>query len=140
MNGFELHPQLAADTHAVGDLALCRVLLMDDSNWPWVILVPRRPGMREICELSDDDQVALVRESSLLASNLIEMYAPEKLNVAALGNQVPQLHLHHIVRHSYDPAWPKPVWGALPRQPYAPARAKETVKRLAFNLGLPYPT
>ena len=140
MNGFELHPQLAADTHCVGDLPLCRVLLMDDSNWPWAILVPRRPGVREICELSDADQITLVRESSLLAGNLIEMFKADKLNLAALGNQVPQLHLHHIVRHSDDPAWPRPVWGALPRQPYAPARATETVKRLAFQLGLPYPT
>ena len=137
---FDLHPQLAADTHLVGDLALCRVLLMDDSNWPWVILVPRRPAIREVFELSDPDQVALMRESSLVGGNLIEMFQGDKLNVAALGNQVPQLHLHHIVRHTYDPAWPKPVWGALPRQPYLPARAKETVKRLAFNLGLPYPT
>ena len=140
MNDFELHPQLKADTHLVGDLALCRVLLMDDSNWPWVILVPRRPAVREICELNDIDQVTLIRESSLVGGNLIELFAADKLNVAALGNQVPQLHLHHIVRHSYDPAWPKPVWGALPRQLYTPARAKETVKRLAFNLGLPYPT
>lgn len=139
MNGFALHPQLAADCFVVGDLPLCRVLLMDDSNWPWFILVPRRPALREICELSDEDQVALVRESSLLASTLIETFSADKLNIAALGNQVPQLHLHHIVRHSYDPAWPKPVWGALPRQPYAPARAKETVKKLAFQLGLPYP-
>jgi diadenosine tetraphosphate (Ap4A) HIT family hydrolase len=136
---FELHPQLAADTHPVGDLPLCRVLLMDDANWPWVILVPRRPDLREICELSDADQHTLIRESSLVASNLIELFNADKLNVAALGNQVPQLHLHHIVRHTYDPAWPKPVWGALPRQPYAPAKARETVKRLAFQLGLPYP-
>ena len=139
MNGFALHPTLAADTHPVGDLPLCRVLLMDDSNWPWFILVPRRPEVREICELSDADQVALVRESSLIATTLIELFQADKLNVAALGNQVPQLHLHHIVRHSYDPAWPKPVWGALPRQPYPPARAKETVKKLAFQLGLAAP-
>lgn len=140
MNAFELHPQLKADTHLVGDLPLCRVLLMDDANWPWAILVPRRAGIREICELSDADQVALVRESSLLAANLIDQFKADKLNVAALGNQVPQLHLHHIVRHAYDPAWPKPVWGALPRQPYLPAKARETVKKLAFQLGLPYPT
>ena len=139
MNGFELHPQLKADTHFVGDLPLCRALLMDDANWPWVILVPRRPDVREVFELSDQDQVVLVRESSLLAANLSDMFKADKLNIAALGNQVPQLHLHHIVRHSYDPAWPKPVWGALPRQPYSPAKAKETVKRLAFQLGLPYP-
>jgi len=133
---FELHPQLAADTHLVGDLMLCRVLLMDDASWPWLILVPRRAGIREIYELNDADQVQLVRESSQLAATLLELFKPDKLNIAALGNVVPQLHLHHIARHTYDAAWPSPVWGRLPRQPYEPARARETVRRVAFDLGL----
>ena len=137
MNGFALHPQLTAETHPVGDLPLSRVLLMDDSNWPWLILVPRRADIREICELDDEDQVQLMRESSQLASALLELFKPDKLNIAALGNLVPQLHLHHIVRHSYDAAWPSPVWGRLPRQPYLPARARERVRQLGFQLGLP---
>lgn len=136
---FELHPQLAADTHPVGDLALCRILLMDDANWPWVILVPRRPDIREICELSDDDQVALVRESSRLAGALQTLFTPDKLNIAALGNVVPQLHLHHVARHRGDPAWPKPVWGTRPRKPYDLADAHAIVAKLAAELRLPYP-
>ena len=139
MNTFTLHPQLVADTHPVGDLALCRVLLMDDANWPWVILVPRQPKISEICELSDADQVALIRESSRIAGTLQELFTPDKLNVAALGNQVPQLHLHHIARHRGDPAWPKPVWGARPRRPYDLADARAIIDKLAFALGVPYP-
>lgn len=137
MGTFELHPQLASDTHPVGDLPLCRVLLMDDANWPWAILVPRRPGVREAYELGADDQAQLARESSQVAAAMAALFAADKMNVAALGNVVPQLHLHHIVRHRDDPAWPRPVWGALPRQPYAPAAARAAVARLAAALGLP---
>lgn len=136
---FELHPQLASDTHPIGDLALCRVLLMDDAHWPWVILVPRRAAIREIFELGEADRVQLLRESSQLAANMVEVFEADKMNVAALGNVVPQLHLHHIARHVGDPAWPKPVWGQLPRQPYAPDELRRTLDRLAFSLGLPYP-
>ena len=136
---FELHPQLAADTHPVGDLALCRVLLMDDAHWPWAILVPRRAAVREIFELGEADQAQLLRESSLVARRMAELFAADKMNVAALGNVVPQLHVHHIVRHRGDPAWPKPVWGQLPRQPYDAAAARATVARLAAALDLPEP-
>jgi len=134
---FELHPQLERDTHPVGDLALCRVLLMDDAHWPWVILVPRRPAVREICDLTEADQQQLVRESSQVARVLRALYRADKLNVAALGNVVPQLHLHHIVRHTDDPAWPRPVWGALPRRSYDPMQARATVERLQLELEIP---
>lgn len=136
---FELHPQLAADTHPVGDLALCRVLLMDDAGWPWLILVPRRPGVREVHELDPDDQARLIGESSLAARAMATLFAADKMNLAALGNVVPQLHVHVIARHHGDPAWPRPVWGARPRQPYDGPAARATAARVAAALGLPAP-
>jgi diadenosine tetraphosphate (Ap4A) HIT family hydrolase len=132
--GFLLHPQLAAETHPVGDLPLCRVLLMDDAGYPWTILVPRRAGVREICELADADQQTLIRESSELARALLRVYAPDKLNVAALGNVVPQLHVHHIARYATDAAWPHPVWGRVPRRPYPPDAAQAAVEALRAAL------
>ena len=127
---FELHPQLAADCAVVGDLPLCRLLLMDDANYPWCILVPRRPGIREIHELVEADQVALLREVSALSEALQTLFAADKMNVAALGNVVPQLHVHVIARRVGDAAWPRPVWGAVPRQPYAEAEREGVVALL----------
>ncbi len=115
---FELHPQLEADTFFVANLELCRLLLMNDANYPWLILVPRVPDVREIYQLSDADQRLLLKESSQLSSALMALFKGDKLNVAALGNMVPQLHIHHIVRYSDDPSWPKPVWGQSPPVPY----------------------
>ena len=115
---FTLHPQLAADTFVLGDFSLCRLLLMNEANFPWFILVPRRAGIREIFELSDDDQQQLLRESSHLARLLVGTFRADKLNIAALGNLVPQLHLHHVVRHRDDPCWPAPVWGKLAARSY----------------------
>ncbi|HUS25384.1 MAG TPA: HIT family protein [Candidatus Binatia bacterium] len=132
--GFELHPQLAADTLPVGDAPLCRVLLMNDARWPWCILVPRRAGVREIYELSDADQQQLLRESSRMGRALMQRFDGEKLNVAALGNVVPQLHVHHVVRHAADPAWPAPVWGRPPAQPYEERAARERVTLIAEAL------
>ena len=117
--GFALHPRLEADTVAVGDWPLCRVLLMNDAQYPWFILVPRREGAREIYQLSDADQAQLLRESSQLSRALMQAFRGDKLNVAALGNVVPQLHLHHIVRYASDPAWPGAVFGRHPPQPYS---------------------
>lgn len=119
--GFELHPRLAADTVALGDFALCRLLLMDDAQYPWFILVPRRHGLREIHEMPDTDQQQLIRESAQLSRALLAAFGGDKLNIAALGNLVPQLHLHHIVRFTSDPAWPAPVWGRHPPLRYEPA-------------------
>jgi diadenosine tetraphosphate (Ap4A) HIT family hydrolase len=115
---FTLHPRLAADTVALGDLALCRVLLMNDAQYPWFILVPRREGAREVYLLDEADQQQLWRESARLSRALVQAFGGDKLNVAALGNVVPQLHLHHIVRYATDPAWPAPVWGKHPARPY----------------------
>ncbi len=127
MSDFFLHPRLQADCHVIGDFALSRVLLLDDRRYPWVILVPRRTGVREVHELNRDDRILLLDESCRLGAFLLETFHGEKLNLGALGNLVPQLHLHHIVRHSGDPAWPGPVWGHSPAAPYP---ADELAQRL----------
>ncbi|WP_305045259.1 HIT domain-containing protein [Geoalkalibacter sp.] len=132
---FELHPQLEADTIALGDFPLCRLLLMNDAAYPWFILVPRRSGIREIYELDDADQAALLQESSFLARRLAEVFAADKINIAALGNLVPQLHVHHIVRYTQDPAWPAPVWGRFPARPYAPPELAAMLLKVGEVLG-----
>ena len=131
---FELHPRLAADAFVLGDFPLCRLLLMNDAQYPWFILVPRRENAREIYLLEERDQAQLLRESSLLARALMEAFAGEKLNLAALGNVVPQLHLHHIVRYAADAAWPGPVFGRHPPQPYADAARAHCLSALRPHL------
>ena len=116
----ELHPQLARDCEAVGRFPLCRLLLIRDANYPWFILVPDRDGISEIYQLPESDREQLMCESCALSEVLVERFRPDKLNLAALGNLVPQLHLHHLVRYRDDPAWPGPVWGRLPAKPYTP--------------------
>ena len=115
---FALHPRLAADTFALGDFPLCRLLLMNDAQYPWCILVPRREGAREIYLLEERDQQQLLRESAALSRAMMDAFGGHKLNVAALGNVVPQLHVHHIVRYPADASWPGPVWGRHPPRPY----------------------
>ena len=115
---FELHPRLQADTQILGDLPLCRVLLAKDSQYPWLILVPRVAGLREIHHLPPEQQQQLMRESCAVATLMEHALNPDKINVAALGNLVPQLHLHHVARFSTDAAWPGPIWGAYPAIPY----------------------
>lgn len=130
---FSLDPQLAKDTVLLGRLRLCQLLLMNDSNYPWFILVPERENLRELHELSDTDSLQFLEESTLLARALNKGLQPYKLNIAALGNVVSQLHVHHIVRYQYDPAWPAPVWGKLPAKPYYSAeisKLKDLLTRL----------
>jgi len=115
---WSLHPQLAADTVPVCDLALSRLLVMNDGNFPWLILVPRRAGVSEIIDLGDE-QALLMNELALVSRALKDETRCDKLNVAAIGNVVPQLHIHVVARRKGDAAWPKPVWGALPRRAYA---------------------
>jgi diadenosine tetraphosphate (Ap4A) HIT family hydrolase len=132
---FALHPQLAHDATPVGDLPLARVLLMNDANYPWLILVPRRAGAVEILDLADADQFTLMREIAL-ASRALKAVAPcDKLNVAAIGNVVPQLHVHVVARRRGDAAWPKPVWGAAPATPYEAAARDALKTRLREALG-----
>lgn len=118
VNSFALHPQLSRDCAIVGYYPLCVLLLMRDANYPWFILVPQRSGVSEIFELSQADQHQLLNESTLLSRAIVTAFHGDKLNVAALGNIVPQLHVHHVVRRRSDPAWPAPVWGTVPRKPY----------------------
>jgi diadenosine tetraphosphate (Ap4A) HIT family hydrolase len=117
-DAFALDPRLAADTHTVLELPLSRVLLMDDMRFPWLILVPRTPGLRELTELARDEQHALLDEINRAAHVLHAIAKPDKLNIAALGNVVPQLHVHVIARFVGDAAWPRPVWGIGERVPY----------------------
>jgi diadenosine tetraphosphate (Ap4A) HIT family hydrolase len=119
---FCLDPRLQQDTIALGRFPLSLLLLMNDRTYPWLILVPQRSGIREIYELALADQQQLLRESSHLAATLAAHFCPDKLNIAALGNVVPQLHLHHVVRYPGDPAWPGPVWGKTPPVPYLPGQ------------------
>lgn len=132
---FTLHERLAADSFVLGDFPLCRLLLMNDANYPWFILVPRRSGAREIYLLNEADQRLLWAESARLSRAIMHAYAGEKLNVAALGNMVPQLHLHHIVRHASDAAWPGPVWGKAPALSYTDAQRAERIARLRQQFG-----
>lgn len=121
---WSLHPQLERDTVPIGDLALCRALLIDDANYPWMLLVPRRPGIVEIIDLPDSEQTQLMAEIAQASRAIRSATGCEKINVAALGNVVPQLHVHVIARIRGDAAWPKPVWGAVPAIAYkAPALA-----------------
>jgi diadenosine tetraphosphate (Ap4A) HIT family hydrolase len=119
MTDFTLHERLAADTIEVTQWPLSLVLLMNARQWPWLILVPRRPSIRELYELSKPDQHALMSEIVWASERLAQLVRPDKINVAALGNAVPQLHVHVIARFTRDPAWPKPVWGTVPPEPYS---------------------
>ena len=111
---YELHPQLADDTAPVIELALCEVRLMDDANHPWLVLVPKVPDAVELIDLTAAQRTLLTAEIDDAARVLKALFQPDKLNVAALGNQVPQLHVHVIARYRDDIAWPRPVWGAVP--------------------------
>ena len=116
---FSLAPELQRDCIELADWPLCKVLLMNDSQYPWFILVPRVAGVKEIIDLSEELQITLLQESGKLSKLLQQVFNPDKLNVAALGNMVPQLHVHHIARFKSDAAWPAPVWGKLPAIPYS---------------------
>ncbi|MBN4057571.1 HIT domain-containing protein [Pseudoalteromonas sp. D15MCD-2] len=115
---FSLAPELQRDCIELADWPLCKVLLMNDSQYPWFILVPRVAGVKEIIDLSEELQITLLQESGKLSKLLQQVFNPDKLNVAALGNMVPQLHVHHIARFTTDAAWPTPIWGKLPAVPY----------------------
>ncbi len=131
-----LHPQLEADTATVGDLPLSRLLVSNDANFPWLLLVPRRPRVREIIDLSDADQAQLMIEIAMVSRALKAVTSCEKLNVAAIGNMVPQLHVHVVARLRGDPAWPKPIWGVLPARAYDPAARDRFVAALCGAIPL----
>jgi diadenosine tetraphosphate (Ap4A) HIT family hydrolase len=129
-----IDPRLLQDCLVLGRFELCHLLLMRDANYPWLILVPDRDGVSEVHQLDDADQLLLLRESVLLSRLLEELFRPDKLNVAALGNVVAQLHVHHIVRYRHDVAWPAPVWGREPALPYTLAQQAALVERLTTPL------
>ena len=127
---YELHPQLADDTTPVIELPLCEVRLMDDANHPWLVLVPKLAGAVELIDLTPDQRGKLSADIDAAARALKTLFRPHKLNVAALGNLVPQLHVHVIARYTDDIAWPRPVWGAANARPYAPEDLIERVGAL----------
>lgn len=136
---WSLHPQLAADTVPVGDLPLSRVLLANDANYPWLILVPRRPALTEIIDLAENEQVRLLGEIARVARTLKTITACDKLNIAAIGNVVSQLHIHIVARRKSDAAWPKPVWGAVPASTYVPKVRDQLIAALRAALPLDVP-
>lgn len=118
MTDVTLDPRLIEDTHPVTELPLCQLRLMDDTRYPWLVLIPRRTGAVEVFDMSEDDQQQLWREAGLLGRALKETLGGDKLNIATLGNMVPQLHLHLVLRREGDAAWPGPVWGQGQAEPY----------------------
>lgn len=130
----KLDPRLAQDCIYLGKLDLCQLLLVNDSQYPWCILVPDREKISELYELSDEDQLLLCRESSYLAACMMEVFSGDKMNIAAIGNIVPQLHVHHIVRYRSDAVWPSPVWGKLPAQAYSVMELASTIQKLQAQL------
>ncbi|MFT5162792.1 MAG: diadenosine tetraphosphate (Ap4A) HIT family hydrolase [Alteromonadaceae bacterium] len=134
---FKLHPQLSLECITLCDLKLCRVLLANDRQYPWFILVPMQNGIKEIIDLSEADQPLLWQESAKLSRVIQAIYGPDKLNVAALGNMVPQLHVHHVARFITDPAWPSPIWGKLPLVPYDESQIEVIKHELIATLTKP---
>lgn len=133
---FQLHPRLEQDCITIGGFELCRLLMMNDSQYPWFILVPERADLQEIYQLSKAERELLTEESSYLAENLAALYKADKMNIAAIGNRVPQLHIHHIVRYQTDKAWPAPVWGKFDAVPYSERQIADTLALIKDRLGM----
>ena len=136
-SAFSLHPQLAADTLHVGDFPLCRLLLMKDARYPWFILVPMQADLEELFDLSGCEQAQFWRECRALGKAMAQAFQPHKLNVAAIGNIVRQLHIHHVARYQQDDCWPKPVWGQLPALPLSEMEQLRRVELLCAALEYP---
>lgn len=127
---FQLHKRLAQDCIQLGRFELSLLLLMNDINYPWFILVPQRADITEIFDLSFSDQKQLAIESVLLSETLARVFKAHKMNTAAIGNLVPQLHIHHIVRYQNDRAWPAPIWGAFDPVPYTEIQLTTLINKL----------
>lgn len=138
-NSFTQDSRLTDSSHWIEDWPLCRVSLRNDKVWPWLYLVPRREGIREIFDLAEDDQTQLIREIARASKALQAIYAPDKINTAALGNMVPQLHVHVFARFKNDPAWPKPVWAVQQDEiPYTDQEATAEIQKIKnFFVKLP---
>ena len=133
---WSLHPQLARDTINIGDLPLCRALVINDANYPWLLLVPRRAGMVELIDLGEVERAQLMTEIARVAHALKDVTRCDKLNIAALGNVVPQLHVHIIARRHGDAAWPRPVWGVVPALAYDPAELERFIREIRRKIWL----
>jgi diadenosine tetraphosphate (Ap4A) HIT family hydrolase len=136
---WSLHPQLARDTINVGDLPLSRVFVIKDANYPWLLLVPRRDSVSEIIDLDEVERAQLMTEIALVGRALKDVTQCDKLNVAALGNVVPQLHIHLIARRNGDAAWPKPVWGAVPPLSHDPSEVEMFIQALRRKVWIDLP-
>ncbi len=132
---FQLHPQLKKDSLKIGQFNLSQLLLINDSQYPWFVLVPERIDMTEIYQLSEADQLLLQQESGFLARTLADCFEADKMNIAAIGNLVPQLHIHHIVRYKNDIAWPAPVWGKYDAVPYTEQQVETLKNKITPILG-----
>ena len=132
---FKLNDKMAADTQFLAQWKLCQVLLMNDRNYPWLVLVPAVPGLRDLNEVPREHWTTAMAEIERAADALKLLYKPYKLNIAALGNVVEQLHIHVIARQKTDAAWPKPVWGVAPPAPYAPDELRRTAAQLLAAFG-----
>jgi diadenosine tetraphosphate (Ap4A) HIT family hydrolase len=133
---FTLHPQLVKDSIELAELPLCKLLLANDSAYPWFILVPKVADITEIYQLDWQQQQQLLNESSLLSELLMQAFAGDKMNVAALGNVVEQLHVHHVVRFKTDSQWPKPIWGQQAASPYSAEALAELKEKLLPQLAV----
>ena len=133
---WSLHSQLQKDTVDIGDLPLCRVLVIKDANYPWLLLVPRRADVSEIIDLGEVEQAQLMTEIARVGRALKDITKCDKLNVAALGNMVPQLHIHLIARRSSDAAWPRPVWGVMPPLAQDPEELQNFISALRREIWL----
>jgi diadenosine tetraphosphate (Ap4A) HIT family hydrolase len=135
-SGWSLHPRLASDAATIGDLTLSQVLAMRDANYPWALLVPRVVGAVEIIDLSETQRAQLMAEITLVAAALKDITQCDKLNVAAIGNVVSQLHIHVVARRYSDAAWPGPVWGAVPARPYGEGQLESFIATLRQTVGI----
>lgn len=133
---FQLHPRLQQDCIVIGSFELSLLLLMNDNHYPWFILVPQRADIKEIYQLRETEQQLLQAESCRLAQTLATVYQADKMNIAAIGNLVPQLHLHHVVRYQNDAAWPAPIWGKFAAVPYTDAQIAEHKQLVQTALNL----
>jgi len=131
---FELNERLRADSTLVENLGLCQLRLMDDKRWPWLVLVPQRPGIEEVFDLTPLDQAMLTFETNLVGQALKKSTNATKVNVGALGNIVRQLHVHVIARQENDPNWPGPVWGYGTREAYGAAEKQALMKKILESL------
>ena len=135
-SAWSLHPQLAKDTIDIGDLPLSRVLVIKDANYPWLLLVPRREGAVEIIDLDEVAQAQLMTEITRVSRAVKEITKCDKLNVAALGNMVPKLHIHIIARRTGDVAWPRPVWGVAPPLPHDAQEVQQFISAVRRKIWL----